>query len=408
MKQAAILNIGSELMAGHTLNSHAQYISRVLSSAGYITDYHISCADNAAHIDEALNFLKSRVELIIITGGLGPTRDDITREVVSQFLELPLVKNEAAKQKLVAMFKTFSGKVTENNYQQIYFPQGAHVISNDYGTADGFVVAKDNLTIAALPGPVNEMKHVLERVADHVFDSGKCKYEASLKLFGAGESVIDDLISDIKSDTVMIGIYVSNSIITVRLTAYGDTEAAAKTRVLPLLDTMRQRLQHLIYAEAELSLAEVVVAQLKQNQLTLSTVESCTGGAVAAEITSVSGASAVFIGGVVSYSNEEKIRQLGVSEVTLAQFGAVSPETAREMVLGLTARTQSDIGVAITGIAGPTGGTAEKPVGLVYIATNYRGKVEVSKHLFKRNRAKNQHYAKLYALKAVLDRIISK
>ncbi len=405
MKRAAILNIGSELMAGHTLNSHAQYVSRVLSSAGYLTDYHISCADNAAHISDALNLLKSRVELIIVTGGLGPTRDDITREVVSQFLELPLVEDKSSKRKLIEMFKRFSGKVTKNNYQQTYFPKGAQVIRNDYGTADGFVVTKDNLTIAALPGPTNEMKHVLERVVAQFFNSGKVKYEASLKLFGAGESVIDDLISDIKSDDVYIGIYVSDSIITIRLTAFSVTEDAAKALVNPLLNDFKERLKHLIYAEAEQRLVEVVVAQLKQNKLTLSTAESCTGGAVAAEITSVSGASDVFVGGVVSYSNNEKVRQLGVSEATLAQFGAVSPETAREMAIGLTTRTQSDIGVAITGIAGPTGGTAEKPVGLVYIATCYRGEVVVDKHLFKRNRAKNQHYATLYALKAVLDRI---
>ncbi len=405
MKRAAILNIGNELMAGHTLNSHAKYITRSLTGMGYLVDYHLSCDDSADQITDALHFLSKKSELIITTGGLGPTRDDITRDVVSYFLKLPLVENISSKRKLIKRFEKYDSPMTENNYKQTYYPKGAHVVTNDYGTADGFVIEKDNLIIVALPGPTNEMEHVLERVIAQYFNSGKVKYEACLKTFGAGESVVDDLISDIKSDDVYIGIYVSGSIITIRLTAFSATEDAAKALVAPIFNEIKRRLKHLIYAEAEQSLAEVVVARLKQNKLTLSTAESCTGGAVAAEITSVSGASDVFFGGIVSYSNEEKIRQLGVSEATLVQFGAVSPETAREMVIGLTTRTKSDISVAITGIAGPTGGTAEKPVGLVYIATCYRGEVVVAKHLFKRDRVKNQRYATLYALKAVLERI---
>ncbi len=410
MKQsgAAILTIGTELVTGHTLNSHAQYITRALNGIGYRVDYHLSCDDSVAHISDALLFLSERVSLIIVTGGLGPTRDDMTRQVVSQFLCLPLVKNEAAERRLINRFKNYNAPLSDNNYKQTFFPKGATVIINDLGTADGFIVTQNKLTIAALPGPPNEMKHVLKRLIDDVLHSGQYKHEAIVKLFGAGESTIDDAIADISAQDVAIGIYIDQAIITLRLTAYAADPAEAKALVEPVYRQIEQRLANLIYATEEATLGAVVIAKLKQRGLTISTAESCTGGRLAAELTAVSGASQVFVGGIVSYSNAEKVRQLGVNEATLARYGAVSPQTAREMVSGLVARTGSDIGVAITGIAGPSGGTVEKPVGLVYIAVAERQNITVFEHRFKRKRAKNQYYATLHALKAVFDLLADK
>ncbi len=405
---AAILNIGTELVSGHTLNSHAQHITRALNSIGYRVDYHLSCDDSAGHISDALQFLSERVNLIITTGGLGPTRDDITRQLISQFLDLPLVKNEASERRLIDRFKRYNARLSDNNYKQTYFPSGAAIIVNQLGTADGFCVSKGQLTIAALPGPPNEMKHVLAGLVDQCLSSGKHKYEAIVKLFGAGESTIDAAIADITAQDVGVGIYIDQAIITLRLTAYADEPAEAKALVAPVYRQIKQRLANLIYATEEVTLAAVVIAKLKRAGLTISTAESCTGGRLAAELTAVSGASQAFVGGIVSYSNAEKVRQLGVSEATLARYGAVSPQTAREMASGLVTRTGSDIGVAITGIAGPSGGTADKPVGLVYIAVAERQNITVFEHRFKRNRAKNQYYATQHALKAVYDLLADK
>ncbi len=401
--RAAILTIGTELVSGHTLNSHAQYITRTLNGNGYRVDYHLSCDDSAKQIDDALQFLAARVDLIMVTGGLGPTQDDITRQVIADFMKLPLVANEATKRRLIARFKNYNAKLTDNNFRQIYFPQGARVVVNDVGTADGFVISRGQLTIAALPGPPNEMKHVLTRVVDDVLNSGKVKHEVIYKLFGAGESTIDDAIADIAAAGVGIGIYVNQAIITLRISAYADSLAAAQSRTAPVCQAIAARLPNLIYATEEATLGEVVVAALKRRHLTISTAESCTGGRLGAELTAVPGASAVYLGGAITYSNAEKMRQLGVTAATLEQHGAVSPETATAMANGLLVRTNSAIAVAITGIAGPSGGTAEKPVGLVYIAVSDGERVVVKRHNFRRNRAKNQYYATLYALRAVLD-----
>ncbi len=399
---AAILTIGTELTVGHTLNSHAQYITRALNGAGYDVSYHISCADDARQIVSALQFLADSVELIAVTGGLGPTQDDITRQCIGQLLQVPLVEDLDSKRKLEGLFKNFASPLTANNYRQIMFPQGARILVNDEGTADGFIVAKGGLTIAALPGPPREMKHVLTRLLD-TLHSGKVKCESSLKLFGAGESAIDAAIADLSADGVAAGIYVDDAIITVRLTAYAADEATAKARIAPLYRALRRRLADLVFAEGERALGEVVIAKLRRKGLTISAAESCTGGRVAAELTAFAGASATFIGGVVSYHNREKIRQLDVPQTVLDRFGAVSRETAAAMLSGLLARTKSDVGVAITGIAGPSGGSLEKPVGLVYIAVGDARNQRIYKHQFKRNRARNQRYATLYALKAVLD-----
>ncbi|PID80000.1 MAG: competence/damage-inducible protein A [Clostridiales bacterium] len=405
MMHAAILSIGTELITGHTLNTHGQYITQKLKAFGYVVDYHLCCDDDQTQVVKSLQFLAEQCDLIITTGGLGPTVDDITRDCIADFLGLPLVENETAKRKLEDYFTSKNYKLTKNNYKQTLFPQNATIIVNERGTADSFICSKDKLKIMALPGPPREMQHVLERSLSYLVQDG-VKYARSLKLFGCGESSIDDMIKDIDSSGTQLGIYAGGGVITIRVSAHDASEEAAKARVLPVYSAIEARVEQYVYARDELTLAEIVVNLLLEHELTIGVAESCTGGQLAAELTAIAGVSKAFIGGVVSYSNAQKMRLLGVSEKTLQAHGAVSAETALEMVQGLIKLTASDIGVAITGIAGPGGGTAEKPVGLVYIGIAYKGQFFVERYNFKRDRAKNRQYATLTALKLVRDKIV--
>ncbi len=405
MMHAAVLSIGTELIAGHTLNTHAQYITQKLDDRGYVVDYHLCCDDSKAQVVKSLQFLSKQCDLIITTGGLGPTVDDITRDCIAEYLGLPLVENEVAKRKLEDYFKRRNYKLTDNNYKQTYFPQGATIVVNGCGTADSFICTAGKLTIIALPGPPREMRHVLERSLTHLLIDG-VKYSKTLKLFGCGESTVDDMIKDVDSAGTQLGIYAGGGVITIRISAHGDTEEDAKVRVLTVYRAIEQRVKPYLYATEEKTLAQVVVDLLLARGLTIGVAESCTGGQLAAQLTAIAGVSGAFIGGVVTYSNAQKMRLLGVSDKTLCECGAVSAETALEMVEGLIDLTGSDIGVAITGIAGPGGGTAEKPVGLVYIGIAYKGQFFVKRYNFKRDRIKNRQYATLTALKLVRDKIV--
>ncbi|MCK8058857.1 MULTISPECIES: competence/damage-inducible protein A [unclassified Fusibacter] len=384
MKRTGILTIGSELLVGHVLNTHAQYLTKLLNHIGYSVYYHMTCGDNEERIHKAISLLREQCDLIIITGGLGPTQDDMTREVVAKALNLELVKDESTVKKLTDFFISIDRPMTENNFKQAYFPKGAEILNNPKGTAPGFIVSDDTLKIACLPGPPQELYAVAEGdLLDSLTTDGKL-YSKYINLYGIGESAVDEKISDIfenQSDP-SIGIYALGGMLSLRVSTVKRTNLEAENVLMPIVHSIKNRLIDYVFSTEGETLAEVVVKKLDLLHKKLTFAESCTGGNLAKGITDISGASNVFDSSLVTYSNQEKTRLLGVSPQTLESHGAVSEETAKEMVMGLKSATGADLCVAVTGIAGPSGGTEDKPVGLVYIGYSLDGRVQVEKHHF--------------------------
>ncbi len=397
MKTAAIINIGSELLSGKTLNSHSHYLAKYLSRLGWQVKSQISCADNREEMLAALTF-SAKQQLVIITGGLGPTVDDITREVVADFLQLPLVENEVAKCKIEAYFKNIKQKMSKNNYRQALFPLEADILDNQKGTADGFCCRMDNKLFIALPGPKRELEYVFEQHCIELLTLDKKVDFYYYKFFGIGESLVDQKIGQylINNDDITMGIYASDSIITLALIEWQKTEDTKKI-LKDLDDAVNSELSEFLYAKTEIDLKRAFFDKLISTTTSISFAESCTGGMLAANITEFAGASAIFDGSVVTYSNQQKQNLLNVSSDCLNQFGAVSAECCQQMVEGLKDQFHSDMAIAITGIAGPTGGSKEKPVGLVYIGIDYKGKQNIFENRFSGSRARIRNKAMLTA-----------
>lgn len=406
-KQAAIITIGTEIISGVIVNTHAQYLSLELMALGYHIRYHLSCADDPKTIDDSLKFAQCDCQLIVITGGLGPTVDDITRQCVADFLLLPLVKNEVAKQKLIERFKAFGYQMTDNNYRQAYFPETAIVLQNQRGSADGFVVKGTDLTIVALPGPTAEMRHVYTDGLKPLLLGKERQYSREIKLYGIGESKVDEMVADYltSDEDIIAGIYASDGIITLRFSTNQQSETLAMAILNPRIEGVVKRLGNHVFSINGNSIEAALVTKLAQHKLTISFAESCTGGLLAKGITDITGASDVFNVSFVTYSNDEKMRLLGVPLETLKRYGAVSEPTASAMASGLYQFTKADICIAITGIAGPTGGSDEKPVGLVYIALAKRGDVEVKRFNLRGDRQRVRRHAALSAYQWALQSI---
>lgn len=406
-KQAAIITIGTELISGVIVNTHAQYLSLQLMALGYHIRYHLSCADDPKAIDDSLKFARQDCQLIVTTGGLGPTVDDITRQCVANFLSLPLVKNEVAEQKLIELFKTHGYQMTDNNYRQAYFPETATVLQNQKGSADGFMVRRADIAIVALPGPRAEMKHVYTDILKPQLLGSLRQYNREIKLFGIGESSVDQLVADylISDDTITAGIYASDGIITLRFSTSDHSKARAMAKLNPRVEGVVSRLGEHVFSTDSKSLEATLVAKLIQRNMTISFAESCTGGLLAKNITDIAGASDVFNASFVTYSNSEKMRLLDVSSDTLERYGAVSEPTASEMASGLYQLTKADICIAITGITGPTGGSADKPIGLVYIALAKRGVVTVKQLNLRGDRQRVRRHTALNAYQWALQSI---
>lgn len=367
-----IISIGTELLLGQIVNTNARDISRMMSELGMNVYYTTVVGDNPERLTEALRIAASRADGIITTGGLGPTCDDLSKETIAKFCGLKCVPDEESRRRLTERFAKQNRPMPKSNLKQADMPEGCIILPNNNGTAPGAIIEHDDTIIIMLPGPPSEMNPMLnesvrpylEKKADGVIRS------KVLRVFGVGESAAEEMISDIaeKQDNPTIAPYAKTGEMEFRLTAKAENAKQADELLLPLENDVRSVLGDFIYAEGEeASMAKTVVELLCRNGKKLALAESCTGGGVAKKITDIPGASECFECGFVTYSNDRKVKSLGVSEDTLAKFGAVSAETALEMCKGARERGEADIGIGITGIAGPGGGTAEKPVGLVYI-----------------------------------------
>lgn len=387
--KAEIMAIGTEILLGDIVNTNAQFLSKELASLG-VGVYHQSVVgDNPERILEGFDNAFKNCDTIITTGGLGPTKDDLSKELAAKYFGMEMNLRENLLCDLEAYFKKNNFEMTENNRKQCYFPDEAIILPNPNGTAPGAIFEKDGKRIILLPGPPREMKpmfinHVvpyLSKFTDGIIVS------KILRVFGIGESKMEDLVSDLlDNENPTVAPYAKNVDVILRVTAKGKDEEEAKKLIEPMEKEIRSRLGYNIYGEGETSLEEVVGKLLVDKKMTISTAESCTGGMVAATLINYPGISEVFMEGAVTYSNEAKMRRLGVKQETLDNFGAVSEECAREMAEGIAKAANTRIGVSTTGLAGPDGGTNKKPVGLVYIGLSIDGETKVKKFNFKASR----------------------
>jgi nicotinamide-nucleotide amidase len=386
---AEVLTIGTELLLGQILDTNTLYLGKKLAEVGLNLYYKTTVGDNVGRVKEALGVACSRVDLVIITGGLGPTVDDITRQAVAEFTGRKLIADAGTLSALETRFSTRGIKMTENNRLQAYIPEGALIIENNNGTAPGFITESGKKIIAAMPGVPMEMYPMMENsILPYIIGKLGGVHEViksrSLKVVGLGESAVDDRIEDLfrGSSNPTIGVYAHLNEVEIRLTAKaGDVMAAGK-----LIDQLEkkvfERLPDNIYGRDLETLEQMAGELLKKRGLTISTAESCTAGLLSNRLTNVPGSSAYFLGGIISYHNDVKTKVLGVDESIIKKHGAVSPECALAMAASARGLFGTQCGVAITGIAGPDGGTAEKPVGLVFIAVDINGGMAARAHKF--------------------------
>lgn len=371
--KAEIIAIGSELVSGQSLDTNSQWLSRGLAARGIPVHFHTTLGDDLEENVAALRIALGRAGLVVLSGGLGPTQDDLTREAVALVADVPLVEDADALAAIAAMFERRQRTMAERNRVQALVPRGAEVLANRVGTAPGLWMRIGESVVACLPGVPYEMRIMFdEQVVPRLGTlgpAGRVIVHHKINLFGKGESDIETEALDLTARGRLpeVGITVHEATISFRIRSEGATEDEARQAMEPTLALIRARFGRLIVGEATDDVAEAVVAQLVRTGATLATAESCTGGLIAHLITSQAGVSPYYPGGVVSYANEAKADLLGVPRSLLVSHGAVSPEVAEAMAAGVRQRLGAEIGLSVTGVAGPTGGTPEKPVGLVYL-----------------------------------------
>ena len=390
--KSGILTIGTEILFGQIVNTNAAYLSKNLNDFGVDVLYHYTVGDNPKRMEEALRLLLEDCDLIITTGGLGPTKDDITTEIVAKVAGEKVVLDEKAYDKIKKSFKTTGRIMTENNIRQAYVPEHARILPNNRGLAPGFVTEFDGKAIMCLPGPPWEMEDMFN---DYGLEYIKEKSDANIeycfvKTVGIGESALEtalmDLIDEQKDPT--IATYCNQGEAYLRIASKRTTKEEADQAIDQLLVEIKKRIGKYIYSYKKESLTQVIGRILKEKGLTLSSAESCTGGLFADSHIQNPGSSEYFKMGLVTYQEEAKMKILGVKEETLKEHTAVSRETAIEMVEGLEKVSGSDICVSVTGLCGPGGGSLEKPVGLVYTAIRFKGKTLCHENHF-RNSGRN-------------------
>ncbi len=385
-----IINTGTELLTGQTKNSHAVYLAEQLMKQGIRVTKTTVVGDDGELIKSVVREALTVADLLIITGGLGPTADDITKECVAELLELPLTLHEGTLDKIKAYFAARNMTMPENNTKQALVPSGAIVVENKVGTAPGLIIEHQESTLVILPGPPWELQPmVTEGILPFLRDKGLAGEPVRQKIFkiwGIGESAVQQLMNDIHQSAgkIEIGYQAHRGEVWFKLLANSSEVSAQEMDDLAAIVTAR--LGDHLWGFADDTLESVVAKLLVQNQLKLSVAESCTGGLIAKKLTDLPGSSEYLMYGVVSYSNEAKMKLLGVKPETLEKYGAVSEQTAMEMAQGVREIGQTDVAVSVTGIAGPGGGSKEKPVGLVYIGVAGKDKVYAKKVVYSGDR----------------------
>lgn len=408
--KTAILSVGTEILFGQIVNTNTVYLSQQMNMLGFDVMYHYTVGDNPKRVEEMIDLAFQDCDLILTTGGLGPTQDDLTKEVACKALDDTLVMMDDVLEEITKYFKTLGREMTENNKKQAIMPSRATVFHNDAGTAPGFALEKDGKYIICMPGPPREMKRMFQKSVVPFLQSmiDGALYYRQIRFFGIGESMLETQLLDLIDNQTdpTLATYAKEGECSLRIASKRATEEEAEHAVDEMLEKVKERVGHYIYSCDNEELAQVVADRLMEQGLTLSSAESCTGGMFASTMTDIPGISQCFDRGLVTYSNQAKMEELGVSAGTLEKFGAVSEETALEMVEGLKRVSGSDVCISVTGIAGPGGGSEEKPVGLVYIGFSY-GDKKICKKIQMRNvnRSWNRHYTLLCMLNVIYRNI---
>ena len=385
-----IITVGTEILLGDILNTNTHYLSNELANMGIDVYYQITVGDNEQRLLSQLKERFKRSDLVILTGGLGPTEDDITKEVCAKYFNMEMEFHEQSWDKIIEIHNKMNRKPTENNRKQAYFPKGSLILPNKYGTAPGCIMEKDKKTIIVMPGPPKEMKPMFDNYVKPFLlkDNKNILKSKVLRIIGMGESKIENDLLDLidKQINPTIATYAKDGECTVRITAKGKNEKEVESLIEPISNEIKSRLKEKVYGEDDTAIEDEVAKILVDNNLTIAVAESCTGGMVAADLINYPGISSVFMEGCVTYSNEAKMMTLNVKKETLNTVGAVSEQCAKEMSEGVAARHNTNIGLSTTGIAGPEGGSEDKPVGLVYMGITINNKTIVKKYIFNGNR----------------------
>ncbi|MDU4934438.1 MAG: competence/damage-inducible protein A [Peptostreptococcaceae bacterium] len=401
--RAEIITVGTEILLGDIVNTNSQYLARELADLGVEVYYQGTVGDNEERLLQSLEESLNRSDMVITTGGLGPTKDDLTKETAAKFFNQELVLDEKSWNKIEIYFNKLGRVPTENNKKQAYFPKDAIILENNNGTAPGAILSKGKKTIIVLPGPPREMKPMFEESVKPYLKNltNEILVSKTLRFYGIGESSLEEEIIDIikEQSNPTVAPYAKDTEVTLRITAKATSKEEAINLINPVVHKIQDRVGSYIYSEGDISLEDTVAEILVNKNLTISVAESCTGGMVSSHLINYPGISSVFMEGCVTYSNEAKMKSLGVKKETLDKFGAVSEETAREMAEGIAKRHNTNIGLSTTGIAGPEGGSEEKPVGLVYFGICINGKIIVKRYVFNGNRQQ----IRLRATKTILN-----
>jgi nicotinamide-nucleotide amidase len=408
---AEIITIGDEILIGQIVDTNSAWMAQVLNNIGIRVKQITSVSDDEEHIIEALKLAESRAEVILITGGLGPTKDDITKLTLARYFNMGFRRDEETLAHVTAIFSRMNRPMIESNKKQADVPDRCIVVQNANGTAPCMWFNEHNKIFISMPGVPHEMMYIMEEEILPRLKSGfnlPSIYHKTMLTAGLGESFLAERIADIESalpDYIKLAFLPKLGQVRLRLSGTSRDEAQLHQDIDHYASLLADRLQDFVIVEDDIALEKAVLDMMKAKGLTLSTAESCTGGYIAHLLTKHAGSSAVFIGGGVTYSNELKMAVLGVQAETLNQFGAVSEETVKEMALGAIKNFKTDYAIAVSGIAGPDGGTTEKPVGTVWIAIANAQGVEAKLHHFGNKRTQNIERSASSALSMLIRRL---
>ena len=407
-----LISVGTEILLGNIVNTNTQYLAEKCALLGLSMYHQVTVGDNRERLFAVLETALNRSDVVILTGGLGPTEDDLTKDVCAEVMGFDLVDDEHTRERISKYFKNNIYKeIPDNNWKQAMIPQGATVLDNSNGTAPGLIMEKDGKTAILLPGPPNELKSLFTEQVFPYLQSRQPEVIRSqmVKICGYGESQVEDKLIDLINTQTnpTIATYAKTAEVHLRVTAKAANEEEAKTLLKPVVKEIKSRFDTAVYTTKEEETLEMAVVRLlKKHELTVTTAESCTGGLFAGRRVNVPGASEVVREGFITYSNKAKRKYLDVSKGTLKKYGAVSEQTAKEMATGGVFASDADACIAVTGIAGPDA-DGEKPVGLVYIACYMKDKVKVEEYHFKGNREKIREQSVVKALDFLRRSILS-
>lgn len=396
--KAAIITIGDEILIGQIVDTNSAWLGEELSKLGVDLIESRSIKDDHKSIIAHLSEMTSRYDLILMTGGLGPTKDDITKKAIADFLGVEMYYDQDVHERIVALFKKFGREATEAHREQSFMPIGTTILENRLGTAPGMLLEANACQLISMPGVPYEMKSIFtNEVVPRLMESDKLSkiYHRTIRTIGMGETRIADRIDHISTELpsyIKLAFLPSKGTVRLRLSGMSNDALSLKKQVDRFADQIIDSLGDIVYGSDKDLVEEVVGKICLEKNLTISTAESCTGGAVAARIVSVPGSSSYYEGSVIAYSYELKNRVLGVEKSLLTKHGAVSEEVVESMVKGIIKNTGVDVGLAISGIAGPSGGTPDKPVGTIWMACGDSESIKTHKLQLGKNRAVNIDY----------------